>query len=268
MPLVWFFIGSLMSGFWIVVANSWMHTPVAYELVGEGVHQVARITDFWEMVFNPSMGVRFTHTISGAFIQGGFLVLSVSAFYLIKGKYIAFAQRSFTVALIFTAIFSCLQPLIGHQHAEVVAQYQPSKLAAFEGLYESTENAPLYILGYTDPERQKTYGIAIPGMLSFLIHGDQHAEVSGLNQVPKEEWPKVGLVFQTYHLMVAIGMFFIMLLLYSLWLMWRRKLFEKRWLLKLYIPAVILPVLANQLGWISAEAGRQPLDRLGLVENR
>ncbi len=259
------FIGSMMSAFWIVVANSWMHTPVAYELLGEGINQVARITDFWEMVFNPSSMVRFTHTLFGAFIQGGFLVLSVSAYYFIKGRHKGFAQKSFQIALVFTAVVCLLQPLIGHQHAQVVALHQPIKLAAYEGLYETEKEAPLYILGYTDPVNEKTYGIAIPGMLSFLAFGDTGAEVIGLKEVPPEDWPNVGLVFQTYHAMIGLGMLFIGLTLISLFLLWRGSLWQNTWLLKLYIPAVILPILANQLGWVSAEAGRQPWIVQGLL---
>ena len=260
------FLGSMMSGFWIIVANSWMHTPVAYTIAGEGIDQMAQITNFWEMVFNPSTMVRFTHAITGALIQGGFLVLSVSAFYLLKNKYVEFAQKSFAVALIFVTLASLAQPLIGHQHAHVVRDYQPGKLAAFEGLYESTENAPLYVFGYTNPETKKTYGIAIPGMLSLLTWGELNHEVAGLDKIPPEEWPNVGLVFQTYHGMVAIGMFLIGLTLFSLFLLWRNKLFEQKWLMKVFVISVILPVLANQLGWISAEVGRQPWIVQGLLK--
>lgn len=262
------FVGSVMSAFWIVVANSWMHTPVAYELVGEGASQVARITDFWAMVFNPSSGIRFLHTLAGAFIQGGFLVLSVSAFYLARGKYLDFARRSFTVALIFTGAVALMQPLLGHQHAEVVAKYQPAKLAAFEGLYETREHAPLYVLGYTDPESKKTYGLAIPGMLSFLVHGSSGAEVMGLNEIPRDEWPRVGLVFQTYHLMVGLGMLFIAMTLLAGWFLWRGRLFKQKRLIRLFIPSVVLPVIANQLGWVSAEAGRQPWIVQGLLKTQ
>ena len=259
------FVGSMMSAFWIVVANSWMHTPVAYELVGEGINQVARITDFWSMVFNPSAMVRFTHTLTGAFIQGGFLVLSVSAYFFLKGRYLAFAQKSFQIALIFTTVVCLLQPLIGHQHAQVVATYQPTKLAAFEGLYETEKEAPLYILGYTDPQNEKTYGIAIPGMLSFLVFGDTQAEVQGLKEVDPSDWPNVGLVFQTYHAMVGLGMVFIGLTLFSTFLLWRGTLWQHGWLLRLFVPAVLLPIMANQLGWVSAEAGRQPWIVQGLL---
>lgn len=260
-------LGSMLSGFWIVVANSWQQTPVAYEIVVDYGIRRAVITDFWAMVFNPSAMVRFTHVILGAWIQGAFLVMSVSAYYLIKKIHIEFAQKSFAFALGLAALASLAQPLVGHEHAKVVAEWQPAKLAAFEGLYETQEEAPLYLLGWTDPETEKTTGIAIPGMLSFLVHGDTKGTVKGLNEFPKEDWPAVNGVFQSYHLMVSLGMLFISATGLSLVLLARKKLFTPSWswLIKAYIPAVALPVMANQLGWISAERGRQPWIVQGLL---
>ncbi|GAB2484552.1 cytochrome ubiquinol oxidase subunit I [Algoriphagus taiwanensis] len=260
-------LGSMLSGFWIVVANSWQQTPVAYEIVVDYGIRRAVITDFWEMVFNPSSMVRFTHVILGAWIQGAFLVLSVSAYYLIKQKHVEFAKKSFAIALGLAAIASLAQPFVGHEHAKVVREWQPAKLAAFEGLYETQTNAPLYLIGWTNPETRETSGIAIPGMLSFLVHGDFDGEVKGLEEFPEEDWPAVNGVFQSYHLMVALGMLFIGATLLSLFLLWRKKLFTPSWswLIKLYIPAVALPVMANQLGWVSAERGRQPWIVQGLL---
>ena len=260
-------LGSMLSGFWIVVANSWQQTPVAYEIVVDYGIRRAVITDFWAMVFNPSAMVRFTHVILGAWIQGAFLVMSISAYYLIKKIHIEFAQKSFAFALGLAALASLAQPLVGHEHAKVVAEWQPAKLAAFEGLYETQEEAPLYLLGWTDPETEKTTGIAIPGMLSFLVHGDTKGTVKGLNEFPKEDWPAVNGVFQSYHLMVSLGMLFIGATGLSLVLLARKKLFTPSWswLIKAYIPAVALPVMANQLGWISAERGRQPWIVQGLL---
>jgi len=251
-------LGSIMSAFWIVVANSWQQTPVAYEIVENAGITRAIITDFWGMVFNPSSMVRFTHVIIGAFIQGSFLVMSVSAFYFLKNKYQHFAVRSFTIALVIGGIASIMQLVVGHRHGEVVAEYQPAKLAGFEGLYETTGKAPLYILGYSDPEKKETVGIKIPGMLSYLIHGDYQAEIKGLEEFPESDWPPVGMIFQTYHLMVALGMFFIGLTLFSFIYLLRGDFFRQKWLLKIFVISVILPVISNQLGWVSAEMGRQP----------
>ena len=258
-------LGSTMSAFWIVVANSWMQTPVAYEIVGTGLEARAVIQDFWGMVFNPSSMVRFLHTVNGAYLQGGFMILSVSAFYILKNKHLEVAKRSFAVTLGVICVVSFLQLALGHWHADVVAEHQPLKLAAYEGLYETKESAEMYILGYTNPATQKTYGLAIPGMLSFLISGDFSHAVKGLNEFDKADWPNVGLVFQTYHLMVGIGMLFIGLSIISVFLLLRGQLFNQKWLMLIFQFSVILPVLANQLGWVSAEAGRQPWIVYGLL---
>jgi cytochrome d ubiquinol oxidase subunit I len=258
-------LGSIMSAFWIGVANSWQQTPVAYELVENAGMTRAVITDFWEMVFNPSSPVRFTHVIIGAFIQGSFLVMSVAAFYYLRNKYQHFAVRSFIIALFIALIASVSQLIIGHRHAEVVAEYQPAKLAGYEGLYETSSEAPLYILGYTDPDTKKTIGIKIPGMLSYLLYGDKNAEVKGLSEFPESDWPPVGMIFQTYHIMVGLGFLFIGLTLVSMFYLIRGTLFNQKWLLYIYVGSVILPVIANQFGWVSAERGRQPWIVEGLL---
>lgn len=259
-------LGSIMSAFWIVVANSWQQTPVAYELAGHGEMVRAVITDFWAMVFNPSSTVRFLHVITGAFIQGALLVISVAAFYYLKGKYRNFAVHSLIMALVVAFIASVSQLILGHEHGKIAAKYQPAKLAAFEGLYETTSHAPISIIGYTDAKQKKTVSIAIPGMLSYLIYGDTGAEVTGLDNFPRDEWPPVGIVFQTYHLMVLLGMYFIGLSLLSIVLLFRKNLFKQRWLLKIMVVSVAFPVLANQLGWVSAEVGRQPWIVQGLLK--
>ncbi|MCG8474625.1 MAG: cytochrome ubiquinol oxidase subunit I [Cytophagales bacterium] len=260
------FIGSVLSGFWIVVANSWQQTPVAYELVMHNGIERAVITDFWEMVFNPSSLVRFQHVIFGAFVQGAFLVISVSAYYLLKNKYTDFAKRSLKIAMIVATVTSLLQLLLGDLSAQIVRKYQPSKMAAMEGVFETQKNAPLYIMGWVDEEKRETKGLAIPGMLSLLSYGTTEGEIKGLNDIPEENWPKVNATFQTYHIMVAIGMLLIALTLYSTYLMARKKLFEKKWLLKIFVVSVVLPVAANQLGWVTAEIGRQPWVVYGLLK--
>ena len=140
-------LGAHFSAVWIVVANSWMQTPAGYHIVGEGMHARAEITDFWQVVFNPSMLDRLFHTICGAWCAGAFLVVSVSAWYLLKGKHLEFARKSLKVGLTVALVASLLQAVTGHKSAQGVAKNQPAKLAAFEGLYETTSNAPLVLVG-------------------------------------------------------------------------------------------------------------------------
>lgn len=250
-------LGAHMSAVWIVVANSWMQTPTGYHIVGEGLNARAEIVDFWAMVFNPSSVERLSHTIGGAWLTGAFLVLSVSAWYLIKGRHIEMSKSAFKIALFFAAFASFLQLLTGHSSAVQVAEYQPAKLAAFEGHY-NTEPGDLYLFGWVFDEEQKTVGIKIPGMLSFLLYFDTSKPVKGLNEFAKEDRPPVNIVFQTYHIMIAIGMFFIAYSIVGLFLLWRGKLFDYKWFLQISVISVLLPQIGNQVGWVSAEVGRQP----------
>lgn len=253
------FLGSMFSAVWIVVANSWQQTPAGYHIVGEGMNARAEIIDFWAMVFNPSSVERLTHTWFAAFLAGAFLVLSVHAYYLIKGRYVKISKMAFKIALPVATIFSLAQLVTGHSSANVVAEYQPAKLAALEGHYEKSAPADLYLFGWVNDETQVVTGLKIPGGLSFLINQDFDTSVTGLNAFPKEDRPgQVNAVFQFYHIMIAIGMFFIGLTLYASFLWWRGKLFEKKWLLKIFVFSVILAQIGNQVGWYTAEMGRQP----------
>ncbi len=258
--------GSMFSAVWIVVANSWQQTPAGYHIVGEGLRARAEIVDFWAMVFNPSSVDRLLHVWVGAFLAGAFLVLSVHAYYLLKGRYVEISKKAFKIALVVATVSSLLQLVIGHHSAEGVAENQPAKLAAFEGHFDSLAVADMYIMGWVDKESQTVTGIKIPNGLSFLLHQDFETPVTGLNAFPEEDRPsQVNAVFQFYHLMVAIGMALIGMTLLACWFWWRGKLFEKKWLLSAFVWAVILPQLANQFGWFAAEMGRQPWVVYGLL---
>lgn len=253
------FLGSMFSAVWIVVANSWQQTPAGYHIVGEGFNARAEVTDFWAMVFNPSSVDRIIHVWQGAFLAGAFLVLSVHAYYLLKGKHVALSKKAFKVALVLATLISLTQLLSGHSSADGVAVNQPAKLAAMEGHYKESAAADLYILGWVDNKSQEVTGIKVPGGLSFLVHQDFQAPITGLNAFPKEDRPgQVNAVFQFYHIMISIGMFLIWLTLYASFLWWKGKLFEKRWLLKIFVFSALLPQIANQAGWFAAEMGRQP----------
>lgn len=253
------FLGSAFSAVWITVANSWQQTPAGYKIVGEGMQAKAEIVDFWAMVFNPSSVDRLTHVWIGAFLAGAFLVLSVHAYYLVKGRYVELSRKAFKIALGVATVFSLSQLFTGHRSAEYVAEYQPAKLAAMEGHFDAEAPADLYIMGWVDKESQTTTGIAVPGGLSFMLEQDFDAPVTGLNAFPEEDRPgQVNAVFQFYHFMVAIGMALIGLTLLACFFWWRGTLFEQKWLLWIFVWAVALPQMANQFGWFAAEMGRQP----------
>lgn len=260
-------LGSLFSAVWIVVANSWQQTPAGFHIVGEGAGARAEITDFWAMVFNPSSVERLVHVLLGAFILGAFFVMSVSAFYLLKGRHEEFARLSFTIALVFGAVVSLAEIVSGDSQARTLETTQPAKLAAFEGLYTTDVGGTgLTIVGFPDSSAGRVTGrIAVPGLLSLLVFGNTRTAVRGLDQFPRADWPPVRVPFYSYHVMVALGVFFGALVLVALVLRWRGSLFEKRWLLWVFVFAVIGPFAANQLGWVSAEVGRQPWVVYGML---
>jgi cytochrome d ubiquinol oxidase subunit I len=190
--------------------------------------------------------------------MGAFFIMSISAYYLVRNRHVEFARRSFTGALIFATVFSLLQLVSGHSNAGMVAHNQPAKLAAFEGVFQ-TGPADISIVGWPDTEtRSVRFNVAVPGLLSFLVFGDTTTPVIGLDKFPRELWPPVAPTFASYHIMVGIGGFFVVLTVFATLLRWRGTLFEKRWLLWVFVGSVLLAVAANQLGWAAAELGRQP----------
>jgi cytochrome d ubiquinol oxidase subunit I len=263
-------LGAAFSAIWIVVANSWQQTPAGFHIVGTGPAARAEITDFWAMVFNPSSLDRLLHVWIAAYILGAFFVMSISAYYLLRDRHVDFARKSFDSALILATVMSLAALIQGDRQAKNVATTQPSKLAAMEAHFETgTGGTPLYLFGWPDENRQTVqFGLSVPGLLSFLTTKDWHTPVTGLDEIAREDWPPVAVTFLSFHLMVGLGMFFIVLTLFASFLRWRGTLFEKRWLLWVFVFAVPLPYVANQLGWVTAEVGRQPWAVYGLLRTR
>jgi cytochrome d ubiquinol oxidase subunit I len=258
-------LGAHFSAIWIVVANSWMQTPAGYRLVEHGLGPRAEVTDFWAMVFNPSTLERLVHTVLGAWQAGAFLVISVSAYYLLKGKFADFARRSLRVGVAVGLVASIGSLTTGHLSAEGVSRNQPAKLAAMEAHFPVSAPADLYVFGWVDEAKEKVYGVAVPGMLSWMLHGDAQKPVTGLLAFAPEDRPPVQLVFQSYHLMVAIGMGLIGISMAGAFYAARRDTSPPRWLLRLLVLAVLGPQIANQAGWMTAEVGRQPWIVYGLM---
>ena len=261
-------LGAHFSAVWITVANSFMQTPTGYRIEGQGLHARAVVTNFWDMVFSPSSMDRLFHTLCGAWSAGAFLVVSVSAFYLLKKKHTEFAQRSLAIGLVVALIASMLQFISGDISAREVAKYQPAKLAAFEGLYNTESNAPLVLAGYVDeenPAQPHAVGIMAPELLSFLVYHDPHATVEGLDQIPPADRPPVPSSFLFFHGMIAIGTALLLLAVLGCFFSWRGTLTKHRWLLWLLVLSVLGPEIANQLGWFAAEVGRQPWIVYGLL---
>lgn len=282
-------MGSIFSSVWIVIANSWQQTPAGSQIVPmtrqvldengqllrdaagdvvtepwyiDGVPVMrAEVTDFWAMVLNPSTAHRLTHVLLGCFVMGAFFILSICAWYILKGRHVDFAKRSFVGALILATISSFTIAVTGHRQAQNVYQHQPAKLATFEGHFDSEGPAGLTLFGIPDAENEKVhYEVAIPGGLSFMVHDDLSFEqpVIGLDKIRPDDRPPIWIPFLAWRIMVGAGTFFIVLTIASCWFLWHGTLFNKRWLMWTYVFNVLLAVAANQVGWIAAEVGRQP----------
>lgn len=251
-------LGAHFSAIWIIVANSWMQTPAGFHIVGEGLKARAEITDFWAMVFNPSSMDRLGHTVVGAWQAGAWLMVSISAWYLLRKQHRAFALASMKLGLALSLLASVLTLATGDRSASGVARNQPAKFAALEGHWETGPQAPLHLFGWVDEKTETTRGVAIPGILSWLAHGDAAAPVTGLRDIPKNERPPVNFTFQLFHLMVAIGFALIGLAAWAAWALWRGTLENSRALLWILVISVLGPQIANQAGWWAAEVGRQP----------
>lgn len=262
-------LGSIFSSVWIVVANSWQQTPAGSHIVpilrdgkpwvvnGETMMR-AEITDFWALVFNPSTAHRLTHTLIGCFIMGAFFVMSISAWYLLRGRHLEFAKRSFTGALALATAASLAALVSGHSQAQNVYRTQPAKMAALEAHYR-TGPSGLALFGVpNDAEQRLDARVEIPGLLSWMLTGDASKSILGLDAFRPEHRPPVTIPFLSYRVMVGFGFGFIALTLLASWLRWRGTLFRTRWLLWVFVVAVVPAALANQAGWIAAEVGRQP----------
>jgi cytochrome d ubiquinol oxidase subunit I len=253
-------LGAHFSALWIVMANSWMQTPAGYTIEATPYPPRAVMTSFPEVVFTPSFLPRIFHVTVASWMVGAALMLSVAAWYILKNRHNDMAKAMFKVALPLFAVLSILQVLVfGSEHAVEVTNYQPVKLAAMEGVWQSQQCAPSYIVGWVDKANMTTTGINIPCLLSFLAYRNIDATVRGLEAFPSDLWPPINLTFQVYHLMVNMGFLFIPIGLVGALFYYRRKaIFDMRWLLWLFVATVFLAEIATQSGWWTAEFGRQP----------
>jgi cytochrome d ubiquinol oxidase subunit I len=250
------FLGGHLSAFWIVVANSWMQTPAGFMITPEGK---LYLTSFTEAVFNASTLPRFLHTVLASWITCGVMGAGIAAYWLLTKRHIETAKKLMKISMILFLITPILQLGTGHLHARQVIDTQPSKAASLEGHFDSSmAGVPLYIVGWVDEQNDKTYGIAIPGLLSFLNDWSFTSKMTGLNDIPRDERPPVNFVFQTYHIMVGIGMLLIGLGLVGGILLATGRLYTARWYLMILPFLIPLPHIAHETGWMSAELGRQP----------
>ncbi|HTE29968.1 MAG TPA: cytochrome ubiquinol oxidase subunit I, partial [Chryseolinea sp.] len=250
------------SGILVVSANAWMNAPTGFDYVdGQYINidpMLAMFNDAW---FSQSI-----HMTLAAFAATGFAVAGVHAAMLYQHKNVEFHLKAFKIAAFFASVASLLQPISGDHSAKDIAIRQPAKLAAMEAHFHTQKNAPLIIGGVPNERTQEVkYAIELPGMLSFLAHGDTESEVKGLDMIPLENHPPVSIVHYAFQVMVGIGAMLMSLSVFFFAGLSRQKLFFKKWFLSLYVLAVPLGFMAVEAGWTVTEVGRQPWIIYGIM---
>jgi cytochrome d ubiquinol oxidase subunit I len=256
-------LGSSLSAFWILVANSWMQTPAGFDIVDGR----ARLTDFWAAVFNPSTLPRVAHTLASCWAMGGFVMAGVGAWYFLRGRPSDVARASLRLGVVASSVAVALVFATGDRHARQVAHTQPAKFAAMEGLYSTEPGAPLILFALPPTQEGPRRGpeLVVTQFTSLLAFGNFQAPVKGLREFPRDQWPPVAPTFLSFHNMVILGNLMALVSLSGLVLLWRGTIEGTRWWLRLMVLVVPAPMIAIQLGWATAEVGRQPWIVYGLL---
>lgn len=257
-------IGTNLSALFILQANAWMQNPIGFTLRNGR----AEMTDPLAVFFNPYGLIKFPHTLLSGYALAAFLIMGVSAWHLLRKNEIDFFKRSFRFAAVWAFVASLIVAITGDFHAVEIAKKQPSKFAAMEAVWETKKNAEMCLLLVPNAslECNAVEALKIPGMLSFLAFHDVAAEIKGLKDFPKEMRPPVTPTFYSFRLMVAIGTFMILASLVGIFLSRRDRFEDNRLFLRIMVLAIPLPYLAEQLGWLVAELGRQPWIVFGVLK--
>jgi cytochrome bd ubiquinol oxidase subunit I len=257
-------IGTLISAFWILSANSWMQTPAGYAVNADGQFVSA---DWLEVIFNPSFPYRLVHMVLAAYLTTSLVVGAVGAYHLLRDQHLAGPRVMFSMAMWMATLVAPLQILAGDQHGLDTLAHQPVKIMAMEGHFQShPDGAPLYLFGLPDmASGTLKYALGIPKLGSLILKHDPEAPMAGLDTVPRQDWPPVPLTFWAFRIMVGLGFLMLGLGLFSLWERWRGRLHQSRLLHRFALlmgPAGFVAVIA---GWITTETGRQPFTVYGLL---
>jgi cytochrome d ubiquinol oxidase subunit I len=258
------FLGSWLSGFFIIATDAWMQHPVGHEVLPGGT---VALRSFWEFLLNPWGLWQYWHNMNGALLTGCFVMAGVGAFYLITSRHEEQGRLFLRVAVLVGALASIIQLFpTGDMQGQMVARHQPATLAAMEGLFNTEKGAPLAIVGQPDMDKQTLDNpILIPRLLSFLTYKRWMHEIRGLNDFPRDQWPdNIPLLYFSYRIMVGLGTFFIAIFCGAAFLWARGLLYQSRWMLWILMLSVPFPYIANTAGWITAEVGRQPWLAYGL----
>jgi cytochrome d ubiquinol oxidase subunit I len=252
------FLGSWISGFFIIVTDAWMQHPVGYEIAADGT---AHLNSFSSLIFNEWAWWQYFHNMGGALITGSFAMAATGAYYVLSKKQEEYGQIFLRLGIIVATLASLSQIFpTGDRQGKLITDYQPATLAAMEGLFETESGAAIVLVGQPDTNNMRLDNpIYIPKVLSFLTYRHWEAQVKGLKDFPRDQWPdNIPLLYYSYHIMVGLGTIFVAIMLTSLLLLWRRRLFTARWMLWILMLSFPFPYIANTAGWITAEVGRQP----------
>ena len=255
--------GSWVSGFFIVATDAWMQHPVGYTIVGPRIE----LTSLPAVLLSQFAWWQFMHVVCGAMVAGSFVVAGVGAYYLLSKRETNLARRFVDAGVIGALIFSLLVVFpTGDRNGDDVTKYQPIKLAAMEGLFKSTDGAPLAIIGMPDSRAQALIDpVFVPDLLSFLAYGNFTANVKGLSAYAAELWPPVELTYYAYHVMVGLGTIFVGIAVLAALLLWRKRLFTTPLMLWLLLLVMPFPYIASEAGWVTTEVGRQPWVIYGIM---
>jgi cytochrome bd ubiquinol oxidase subunit I len=259
------FLGSWISGYFIIVTNAWMQHPVAYDILPNGTFE---ITSFTGLLLNPWALLQYAHTMCGAVVTASFVMASVGAFYLLEGRFVEYARIFVKTGVIAGFVASALMIFpTGDMHGRMVAKRQAATMAAMEGLFHTEKGAGVAIMGQPN-EKTETLDnpLVVNKLLSYLIYGTATAQVEGLDHFPREDWPQpMPLLYYSYHIMAGLGTYFLALMAVAVFLLWRGTLYTTRWILWPLMLSFPLPYIATTAGWMTAEIGRQPWVVYGLM---
>jgi cytochrome d ubiquinol oxidase subunit I len=259
------FIGSWLSGYFIIVTDAWMQHPVGYEIAADGT---AHLTSFWSLLFSEWAFWQYLHNMGGAAVTGAFFIAATGAIYVLSNRFVDHGKLFLKVGVIAAALASIWQLWpTGDRSGKLVAKYQPVTLAAMEGHFHTQPGAPVVLVGQPNMKKMELDNpIHVPKALSFLTYERWEAVVEGLDAFPRDSWPdNIPLLYYAYHIMVGLGTIFIAVTVIALFLLWRGTLFDTRWMLWILMLSLPFPYIANTAGWLTAELGRQPWVVYGLL---
>ncbi len=255
--------GTVLSAFWILAVNSWMQTPAGFAIAPDGRFLPV---SWWEIIFNPSFSVRFPHMVLASYLSTAFVVGAAGAWHVLRDRYNEGARIMFSMALWMAALVTPAQVVMGDIHGLNTLRYQPAKVAAMEGHFETQRGAPLILFGLPNAEQERVdYQLAIPGLSSLILTHDWNGELQGLKAWPVRDRPNVMLVFWSFRVMIGLGFAMLGVGMISLWLRWRGTLYDARWLQRIIVVMAPSGLIALLAGWVTTEAGRQPYTVYGLL---